>query len=129
MLGHFTDLERLVSMIESTSKPDALAHKLFHYLRSSENTSVVESFSPEYFPQVVEVINHRQQISIRNRADLLRILETPEKNLQSYRGHQLESIMLFDLSFGQKQYSNKPFRFFPKTSPLAQSILPNGALV
>lgn len=103
----FTDLGRLVSVIEKTSEPDALAHKLFHYWRTSENTAVVESFSLEYCSQVVEVII-ANKFQIESRADLLRVLKTPEKDLQSWRGHQLESIMLFDLSFGQKQYPNKP---------------------
>jgi hypothetical protein len=100
-----TDVWRVI--INSPVSCKVTAHLPYNLWRKEDTTATsTETFSLEYSSRISEVLISTR-FQIQSREELLRILKTPDKDLQTWRGHQLESMMLLDLSLGKHKYTSR----------------------
>ncbi len=81
------ELKKMVSTIESSADTVINRHLPFQYWRCTDDEEITsdESFSLEYCSIIAEVII-TNKFNINSRAELQRILKTPETELQGWRG-------------------------------------------
>jgi hypothetical protein len=92
-------------ILDSPLGCEILAHLPYSIWRRLDSTS--EYFSLEYSSRIAEVLISTK-FDIQSREELLRMSKTPGEDLNTWRGHQLENIMLCDLSLGKNQYRSRP---------------------